>query len=234
MSFWCYCFKGYNKYDYWTSGNRLGTDMLIWMSTGLPFNTTFSQMKRPNPDNNGLDNGEDLKMNARPELPIARKKRYDFLSGHNIPNSRKSRGAWIWEFEEGGGGYLPWKYFTAPVSINETFKPVSSSWKCDRVKIIIILYLNFKFISLRDCFIFYGQFLHGHITTQLCSQRVKSDQSRKTKNMKLYKFKNKITKTFIWSLFAWRRLDNVGCAHILFALLYRPRNYYRFSDSSTV
>ncbi|KAF0763981.1 lateral signaling target protein 2 isoform X1 [Aphis craccivora] len=65
---------GYNKFDYWTSGNRLGTDMLIWMSTGLPFNTTFSQMKRPNPDNNGLDN-EDLKMNARPELPIARKKR---------------------------------------------------------------------------------------------------------------------------------------------------------------
>ncbi|XP_025207845.1 C-type lectin 37Da isoform X3 [Melanaphis sacchari] len=65
---------GYNKFDYWTSGNRLGTDMLIWMSTGLPFNTTFNQMKRPNPDNNGLDN-EDLKMNARPELPIARKKR---------------------------------------------------------------------------------------------------------------------------------------------------------------
>jgi len=52
--------------------------MLIWMSTGLPFNTTFNQMKRPNsPDNNGLDN-EDLKMNARPELPIARKKRCDF------------------------------------------------------------------------------------------------------------------------------------------------------------
>jgi len=50
--------------------------MLIWMSTGLPFNTAFSHMKRPNPDNNGLDN-EDLKMNARPELPIARKKRCD-------------------------------------------------------------------------------------------------------------------------------------------------------------
>ncbi|XP_025408090.1 C-type lectin 37Da isoform X2 [Sipha flava] len=66
---------GYNKFDYWTSGNRLGTDMLIWMSTGLPFNTTFNQMKRPgSPENNGLDN-DDLKMNARPELPIARKKR---------------------------------------------------------------------------------------------------------------------------------------------------------------
>jgi hypothetical protein len=32
-------------------------------------------MKRPgSPENNGLDN-DDLKMNARPELPIARKKR---------------------------------------------------------------------------------------------------------------------------------------------------------------
>jgi len=77
---------GYNKFDYWTSGNRLGTDMLIWMSTGLPFNTTFNQMKRPSgPENNGLD--EDLKMNARPELPIARKKRY-VLSPININASR--------------------------------------------------------------------------------------------------------------------------------------------------
>lgn len=68
------CLSGYNKFDYWTSGNRLGTDMLIWMSTGLPFNTTFNQMKRPSSDGNGLDN-EELKMSTRPELPIARKKR---------------------------------------------------------------------------------------------------------------------------------------------------------------
>lgn len=32
---------GYSKYDFWTSGNRLGTGMFIWMSTGLPFNATF-------------------------------------------------------------------------------------------------------------------------------------------------------------------------------------------------
>jgi len=58
--------------------------MLIWMSTGLPFNTTFNQMKRPNnPDNNGLDN-EDLKMNARPELPIARKKRCEILYTYTL------------------------------------------------------------------------------------------------------------------------------------------------------
>ncbi|XP_046661464.1 uncharacterized protein LOC124354793 isoform X2 [Homalodisca vitripennis] len=37
---------GYNKYDFWTSGNRLGTDMMIWMSTGLPFNATFDYMRR--------------------------------------------------------------------------------------------------------------------------------------------------------------------------------------------
>lgn len=36
---------GYNKYDFWTSGNRLGTDMMIWMSTGLPFNATFDYMR---------------------------------------------------------------------------------------------------------------------------------------------------------------------------------------------
>ncbi|XP_074000123.1 uncharacterized protein isoform X3 [Rhodnius prolixus] len=37
---------GYNKYDFWTSGNKLGTDMLIWMSTGLPFNATFDYMRK--------------------------------------------------------------------------------------------------------------------------------------------------------------------------------------------
>lgn len=31
----------YSKYDFWTSGNNLGTDMYLWMSTGLPFNSTF-------------------------------------------------------------------------------------------------------------------------------------------------------------------------------------------------
>lgn len=28
--------------DYWTSGNQLGSAMWIWMSTGQPFNVTFS------------------------------------------------------------------------------------------------------------------------------------------------------------------------------------------------
>lgn len=42
-----YClFTGYNKYDFWTSGNNLGTDMYLWMSTGLPFNATFNYMRR--------------------------------------------------------------------------------------------------------------------------------------------------------------------------------------------
>lgn len=39
---------GYTKYDFWTSGNKLGTDMFLWMSTGLPFNATFNYLKRPN------------------------------------------------------------------------------------------------------------------------------------------------------------------------------------------
>jgi hypothetical protein len=38
--------SGYNKYDFWTSGNNLGTDMYLWMSTGLPFNATFNYMRR--------------------------------------------------------------------------------------------------------------------------------------------------------------------------------------------
>lgn len=36
---------GYNDYDFWTSGNRLGRDMFLWMSTGLPFNVTFNYMR---------------------------------------------------------------------------------------------------------------------------------------------------------------------------------------------
>uniref|UniRef100_T1H041 C-type lectin domain-containing protein n=1 Tax=Megaselia scalaris TaxID=36166 RepID=T1H041_MEGSC len=27
---------GFGKYDFWTSGNRLGTGMFLWMSTGFP------------------------------------------------------------------------------------------------------------------------------------------------------------------------------------------------------
>ncbi|KAK9890474.1 hypothetical protein WA026_010557 [Henosepilachna vigintioctopunctata] len=37
---------GFNKYDFWTSGNRLGTNMFLWMSTGLPFNATFNYLKQ--------------------------------------------------------------------------------------------------------------------------------------------------------------------------------------------
>lgn len=37
---------GYTKFDFWTSGNKLGTDMMLWMSTGLPFNATFDYMRK--------------------------------------------------------------------------------------------------------------------------------------------------------------------------------------------
>jgi hypothetical protein len=39
-------FQGYNDHDYWTSGNRLGTEMLIWMSSGVTFNATFDYMRK--------------------------------------------------------------------------------------------------------------------------------------------------------------------------------------------
>lgn len=39
---------GYSKYDFWTSGNRLGTGMFLWMSTGLPFNATFDYFNNAN------------------------------------------------------------------------------------------------------------------------------------------------------------------------------------------
>ncbi|GAB0093988.1 uncharacterized protein DMENIID0001_091890 [Sergentomyia squamirostris] len=39
---------GYSKYDFWTSGNRLGTGMFLWMSTGLPFNATFDFFENEN------------------------------------------------------------------------------------------------------------------------------------------------------------------------------------------
>ena len=45
---------GYTKYDFWTSGNKLGTGMLLWMSTGLPFNATFDYMIDEN-DNRHID-----------------------------------------------------------------------------------------------------------------------------------------------------------------------------------
>ncbi|XP_033328988.1 narrow isoform X1 [Megalopta genalis] len=45
---------GYVKYDFWTSGNKLGTDMFLWMSTGLPFNATFNYMLR-RPGNRPVD-----------------------------------------------------------------------------------------------------------------------------------------------------------------------------------
>ncbi|CAK9805941.1 hypothetical protein ANTQUA_LOCUS4636 [Anthophora quadrimaculata] len=45
---------GYVKYDFWTSGNKLGTDMFLWMSTGLPFNATFDYMLR-RPGNRPVD-----------------------------------------------------------------------------------------------------------------------------------------------------------------------------------
>ncbi|KAF5294807.1 hypothetical protein FQA39_LY00291 [Lamprigera yunnana] len=50
---------GYDKYDFWVSGNKLGTDMMLWMSTGASFNATFNYMrKRTNdipPSGNGFD-----------------------------------------------------------------------------------------------------------------------------------------------------------------------------------
>ncbi|XP_058824161.1 uncharacterized protein LOC131684924 isoform X1 [Topomyia yanbarensis] len=47
---------GYSKYNFWTSGNRLGTGMFLWMSTGLPFNATFDYFESTNMDASaGLD-----------------------------------------------------------------------------------------------------------------------------------------------------------------------------------
>ncbi|KAK5639102.1 hypothetical protein RI129_011594 [Pyrocoelia pectoralis] len=37
---------GYSKYDFWVSGNKLGTDMMLWMSTGTSFNATFNYMRK--------------------------------------------------------------------------------------------------------------------------------------------------------------------------------------------
>lgn len=46
---------GFGKYDFWTSGNRLGTGMFLWMSTGLPFNATFDYFENSAGIPNGLD-----------------------------------------------------------------------------------------------------------------------------------------------------------------------------------
>jgi hypothetical protein len=51
---WVPYVQGYNGHDYWTSGNRLGTDMLIWMSSGVTFNATFDYMRKA--PSNELDN----------------------------------------------------------------------------------------------------------------------------------------------------------------------------------
>ena len=42
-------FLDYNRADYWTSGNQLGSPMWIWMSTGQPYNTTFDFWKGNGP-----------------------------------------------------------------------------------------------------------------------------------------------------------------------------------------
>lgn len=46
---------GYSKYNFWTSGNRLGTGMFLWMSTGLPFNATFDYFEKSSDATTGLD-----------------------------------------------------------------------------------------------------------------------------------------------------------------------------------
>jgi hypothetical protein len=53
----------YSNYDFWTSGNRLGTGMFLWMSTGLPFNSTFHFFENEN-DSNGI---EDHNGNTSPQ-----------------------------------------------------------------------------------------------------------------------------------------------------------------------
>ena len=74
--------QGYNGHDYWTSGNRLGTDMLIWMSSGVTFNATFDYMRKA--PSNELDNStngptgeESTESNLRASVkPSARRARH--------------------------------------------------------------------------------------------------------------------------------------------------------------
>lgn len=41
---------GYSTYDFWTSGNKIGTEMYLWMSTGIPFNATFDHFEKKQTD----------------------------------------------------------------------------------------------------------------------------------------------------------------------------------------
>ncbi|XKL64808.1 hypothetical protein PGB90_004894 [Kerria lacca] len=64
---------GYSQHDFWTSGNHLGSNMLLWMSTGLPFNATFNYMKKQEGDEPTVPSGP---------LPMGRRKR-----GNGIGNT---------------------------------------------------------------------------------------------------------------------------------------------------
>nr|XP_018908869.1 PREDICTED: uncharacterized protein LOC109038300 [Bemisia tabaci] len=79
---------GYSKYDFWTSGNRLGTDMFLWMSTGLPFNVTFNYMKGDqdsDPLSTSLTHGPQ---------PITRKKRGDSGASNGCVAMKKPELEW--------------------------------------------------------------------------------------------------------------------------------------------
>lgn len=56
----------FNNFDFWTSGNRLGTGMFLWMSTGLPFNSTF-QYFEDQKDSNGIIDPLDQNGNTSPQ-----------------------------------------------------------------------------------------------------------------------------------------------------------------------
>lgn len=56
----------YANYDFWTSGNRLGTGMFLWMSSGLPFNATFDYFGSKG-ENGGLTNSVDYNGNTAPQ-----------------------------------------------------------------------------------------------------------------------------------------------------------------------
>lgn len=66
---------GYTKFDFWTSGNKLGTDMFLWMSTGLPFNATFDNMrKHPGRSETDVPRGTEPQRIARERWEIKRSK----------------------------------------------------------------------------------------------------------------------------------------------------------------
>lgn len=76
---------GYDKYDFWTSGNRLGTHMFLWMSTGLPFNATFNYMKKSEGDDENDASISDIVSGSTSPQRTARE-RY-FFSGPNSKNN---------------------------------------------------------------------------------------------------------------------------------------------------